>query len=94
MRLRRNPLCGCHNGCFADKVACTQQPTCIENLAIENRAMKLLLLLVPCILSIFPVLYNLIEPRFLGFPFFYWFQLVLIPVSSLTIYVFHKSMGR
>jgi hypothetical protein len=29
-----------------------------------------------------------------GFPFFYWFQLLLIPVSSLTIYIFHKLARR
>jgi len=53
--------------------------------------MKFLLLLIPCVLSAVPLFYNLIEPRLFGFPFFYWFQILLIPVSSLTIYIFHKA---
>jgi hypothetical protein len=56
--------------------------------------MKLLLLLLPCLLSILPILYNQIEPRLFGLAFFYWFQILLIPASSLTIYVFHKMSGR
>jgi hypothetical protein len=31
-------------------------------------------------------LYNMTEPTLFGIPFFYWFQLLLIPVSALTIY--------
>ncbi len=56
--------------------------------------MKYFLLLLPCLLSVLPILYNQIEPRLFGLPFFYWFQLLLIPASSLTIYVFHKMSGR
>ncbi len=56
--------------------------------------MKFLLLLIPCLLSVLPIIYNLIEPRLFGFPFFYWFQILLIPVSCLTIFVFHRMAGR
>ena len=31
-------------------------------------------------------LYNMTEPTLFGIPFFYWFQLVLIAISALTIY--------
>ena len=48
--------------------------------------MKLLFLIVPCLLALFPPLYNRIEPALFGMPFFYWFQLALIPVSALGIY--------
>ncbi len=47
--------------------------------------MKYLLLLIPCLLAIAVPLYNAIEPKAFGFPFFFWFQLLLIPVSSLFI---------
>jgi len=60
----------------------------------EIRKMKTFLLLLPCLLSILPFIYNQIEPRLFGLPFFYWFQILLIPASSLTIYVFHKMSGR
>ena len=41
----------------------------------------------PRLLAVLPILYNVIEPRLFGFPFFYWFQILLIPVSSFTIYM-------
>jgi hypothetical protein len=59
-----------------------------------NITMKFLLLLIPCLLAVLPIVYNLIEPRLFGFPFFYWFQILLIPTSCLTIFVFHRMAGR
>ncbi len=47
--------------------------------------MKLILLLVPCILALWVPLYNSIPPVLFGIPFFFWLQLVLIPISALTI---------
>lgn len=48
-----------------------------------------LLLLVPFVaLSAVP-LFNRVEPRLWGFPFFWWFQLLWIPVSAgLTAIVY------
>jgi hypothetical protein len=43
------------------------------------------LLLVPVVVPLLTPLYNRIEPTFLGFPFFYWFQLGLAGLSSLVI---------
>jgi len=48
--------------------------------------MKLILLFVPCLLALWVPLYNSIEPGLFGVPFFFWFQLVLIPVSALAIF--------
>jgi hypothetical protein len=47
--------------------------------------MKFFLLLVPCILALCVPLYNSIPPVLFGIPFFFWFQLVLIPISALAI---------
>ena len=47
--------------------------------------MKLILLLAPCVLALWVPLYNYIPPALFGIPFFYWFQLVLVPVSALAI---------
>lgn len=55
--------------------------------------MRYVLLLIPCILSIAAPFYNALDPKLFGFPFFYWFLLVLIPVSSLFIYLASKA-GR
>ena len=48
--------------------------------------MKLLLLLAPCVVALWAPLYNVATPELFGMPFFYWFQLALIPVSALGIY--------
>jgi hypothetical protein len=47
--------------------------------------MKLILLLVPCIVALWVPLYNSVPPVLFGIPFFFWFQLVLIPISALAI---------
>ncbi len=64
------------------------------NIQLETIAMKYVLILLPCLLAIVPLFYNSLEPRLFGLPFFYWFQLLLIPGSSLTIFVFHKLSKR
>jgi hypothetical protein len=54
-------------------------------------SMKYVLLLIPCVLALATPWYNSLEPRLFGIPFFYWFQLVLIPVSSAFIYLVYRS---
>jgi hypothetical protein len=49
--------------------------------------MKFVLLVAPCLLALCVPLYNTLDPVFLGIPFFYWFQLLLVPVSALAIFV-------
>ena len=39
------------------------------------------LLLVPMLLVIWPPLFNKVDPRLFGIPFFYWFQLAVIPIG-------------
>ncbi|MGD0562157.1 MAG: DUF3311 domain-containing protein [Roseiarcus sp.] len=48
--------------------------------------MKYLLLLIPCVIALWTPLYNSTSPELFGVPFFYWFQLLLVPVSALAIY--------
>ena len=47
--------------------------------------MRVLVLLIPCILALAVPFYNTTEPRLFGLPFFWWFQLGMIPVSALFI---------
>ena len=47
--------------------------------------MKYILLLIPCVIALWGPLYNSMTPTLLGFPFFYWFQLLMIPVSALFV---------
>lgn len=53
--------------------------------------MKYLLLIIPCVIALWVPLYNSTEPALFGFPFFYWFQLVLIPVSAVFIYAVYRG---
>ena len=47
--------------------------------------MKLALLFAPCVLALARFQFGATCP--FRVPFFYWFQLLLVPVSALTIYV-------
>ena len=46
-----------------------------------------LLLLVPFVALLWVPFYNFSEPVLLGFPFFYWYQFLWVPISSLLIYI-------
>ncbi len=49
--------------------------------------MKYIWLLMPCLIAIAVPIYNAIEPKLMGFPLFFWFQLGLIPASSIFIFL-------
>jgi hypothetical protein len=55
---------------------------------------KAILLTITCILALITPIYNNAEPRLFGFPFFYWYLLLVIPVSSLLIYLAYRSEKR
>ena len=52
--------------------------------------LKYIILLIPCVLAVLVPFYNSVEPTLLGFPFFYWFILLLVPVSVGFIYAADK----
>ena len=50
------------------------------------------LLLVPLVLTLFPPLYNRIDPSLGDIPFFYWYQMAAIAVSvAVTLVVYQKT---
>jgi Protein of unknown function (DUF3311) len=54
-----------------------------------------LLLLVPLIGVLVPQFYNSDSPRWGGIPFFYWYQLVWIPLSvCFTYFVYRATRGE
>jgi hypothetical protein len=53
--------------------------------------MKYLYLVAPGVLALAAPLYNRIDPQLFGVPFFYWFQLLLVPVSAAGIYLYQRS---
>ena len=53
------------------------------------------LLLVPMLLVIWPPLYNKTDPELFGIPFFYWYQLAVIPIGVIcTVLVYRATMRR
>ena len=51
-----------------------------------------LLFVVQFLVVLWPPFYNRIEPKFIGIPFFYWFQLLWVLVSAvLTAIVYFAT---
>jgi Protein of unknown function (DUF3311) len=49
-----------------------------------------LILLLPYIALLWLPFYNQAMPNVLGFPFFYWYQFIWVPITSVLIYVVYK----
>jgi hypothetical protein len=49
------------------------------------------LLLIPIVLPLLPPLYNRMEPRFLGLPFFYWCQLAFAGLAAMIVAIVHVA---
>ena len=52
----------------------------------------LLLLLLPYLGLLWVPLYNRTDPVLLGFPFFYWYQLLWVPLTVLLIWVVYRRV--
>jgi Protein of unknown function (DUF3311) len=52
------------------------------------------LLVVPLFTVIYPPLYNRTDPELLGVPFFYWYQLLMIPVSMACTVIVYRATRR
>ncbi|MDR3494682.1 MAG: DUF3311 domain-containing protein [Ancalomicrobiaceae bacterium] len=55
--------------------------------------MKYLVLLIPCVIALWVPFFNTAEPALGGVPFFYWFQIVMIPGSVVFIWIAAKIEG-
>jgi len=53
-----------------------------------------LLLLLPFIGLLWVPFYNGLTPTFLGFPFFYWYQLLWVPVTSLLLWIVYRRTPK
>ena len=51
-----------------------------------------LILLIPFVALLWVPFYNDVEPPFLGFPFFYWYQFLWVPLTSLLIYLVYRRV--
>ena len=50
-----------------------------------------ILLLLPFIGLLWLPFYNQTTPELLGFPFFYWYQLAWVPLSSLITFIVWRA---
>ena len=53
------------------------------------------LLIVPFFGTFFPWIYNTRDPELIGMPFFYWYQMLWVPISVIiTIFVYRATTER
>jgi hypothetical protein len=64
-------------------------PTSHRHAAAAGSRWWNLLLLIPFIGLLWVPFYNRIEPSIFGIPFFYWYQFLWVPLTSLLIYAVH-----
>ena len=62
---------------------------------MEKRSFKplWLLLLLPYVGLLWVPFYNIKLPELFGFPFFYWYQLAWVPLTSLLIFIVSRNVG-
>jgi hypothetical protein len=53
-----------------------------------------LLLLIPYVGLLWVPFYNHVEPRLFGFPFFYWYQLMWVPISALLTWLVYRGLDH
>jgi hypothetical protein len=51
-------------------------------------------LLLPYIALLWLPFYNLRMPSLLGFPFFYWYQLLWVPITSLLLFLVYRRISK
>jgi len=52
------------------------------------------LLLLPFIGLLWVPFYNHADPELWGFPFFYWYQLLWVPITVALILIVYRSRGH
>jgi hypothetical protein len=50
-----------------------------------------LLLLLPFVGLLWVPFYNGLTPELFGFPFFYWYQLMWVPITSLLLWIVYRG---
>lgn len=52
---------------------------------------RLWLLILPFVGLLWVPFYNLKDPQFFGFPFFYWYQLAWVPVTACLTWIVYRT---
>jgi hypothetical protein len=53
-----------------------------------------ILFLVICVATLAVPFFNRIGPTLFGFPFFYWYQIACVPISSIFIFIVFRAEDR
>jgi hypothetical protein len=59
----------------------------------SNRGWYVLLVL-PFLGLLYPPLYAQHDPELFGFPFFYWYELLWVPVTAALTFIVYKKVRR
>ena len=57
---------------------------------LKPRLLGRIVLLLPFVGLLWPPLYNHEQPALLDFPFFYWYQLLWVPITALLIWIVYR----
>jgi hypothetical protein len=57
-------------------------------------ALQILLLAIPCVAVLAVPWFNRLEPALMGIPFFYWWQLVWVPLSGVFLAIVYRMAVR
>lgn len=63
----------------------------METSTSPRRAWLPLILLFPYLALLWLPFYDDAHPSLLGFPFFYWYQFLWVPITSLLMYAVYRS---
>ncbi len=61
-----------------------------KSAAKSKRGALYWLLLIPFITTLFPFFFNYREPTIIGLPFFYWYQLIWIPITVFLTWLVYR----
>ncbi|OLL32491.1 hypothetical protein BTH42_07490 [Burkholderia sp. SRS-W-2-2016] len=64
----------------------------METSTSAGRSWSWLILLIPYIALLWLPFYNHSYPSLMGFPFFYWYQFLWVPLTSLLIYIVYRGI--
>ncbi|WBO60126.1 MULTISPECIES: DUF3311 domain-containing protein [Acidocella] len=51
---------------------------------------RLLFFVIIFVIALWVPLYNKVDPTLFGFPFFYWFQMLVVIAASVMIWIVYK----
>jgi hypothetical protein len=67
-------------------------PSTMKTSEETKRSWLWLVLLIPYAALLWLPFYNDSQPSFAGFPFFYWYQFLWVPLTSLIIYIVYRGV--